>query len=284
MADLLDPKNDYVFKRLFAEAPALLVSLINDLRPDLPQIASVEVLNPRIDAADLTGKYIVLDLLACDRDGNHYDVEMQVRRFHAWGRRSLFYLARLLAQQLASGGSYQHLRAAVGIHLLDFDLFDADPRQRAQAVWRFEMRDQALPEVRLGNELQLNLIELKKADRLALAGGPLRDWVRFFEHWREERIMADIAHKPVKDAMERVRQLSADEEARRLAFVRERALHDEASLLWEAREEGRSDALRATARNLIRLGTLSDGQIAAATGLSESDVAELRDHGGDADH
>lgn len=30
--DLLDPKHDYVFKRLFGEAPALLVALINDLR------------------------------------------------------------------------------------------------------------------------------------------------------------------------------------------------------------------------------------------------------------
>lgn len=36
MRPLLDPTNDYVFKRLFAEAPELLVSLINDLRPDLP--------------------------------------------------------------------------------------------------------------------------------------------------------------------------------------------------------------------------------------------------------
>ena len=41
MHDLLDPTNDYVFKRLFVEAPELLVALINDLRPDLPDIASV---------------------------------------------------------------------------------------------------------------------------------------------------------------------------------------------------------------------------------------------------
>lgn len=49
MPDLLDPRNDYVFKRLFAEAPDLLVALINDLRPDLPDITAVAVLNPHID-------------------------------------------------------------------------------------------------------------------------------------------------------------------------------------------------------------------------------------------
>ncbi|MCG5531486.1 hypothetical protein LRD18_11585, partial [Halorhodospira halochloris] len=35
-----------------------------------------------------------------------------------------------------------------------------------------------------------------------------------------------------------IRELSADEEARRLAFVRERALRDEVSQLNEARQEG----------------------------------------------
>jgi len=50
--------------------------------------------------------------------------------------------------------------------------------------------------------------------------------------------MADIVHEQVKQAMSRIRRLSADEEAKRLAFVRERALRDEVSLLNEARQEG----------------------------------------------
>jgi len=41
MVALLDPKNDYVFKRLFAGDPELTVALINDLRPDVPRMASV---------------------------------------------------------------------------------------------------------------------------------------------------------------------------------------------------------------------------------------------------
>ena len=49
---LLDPKNDYVFKRLFAGDPELTLALINDLRPDLPRVISVEFLNPVIDASE----------------------------------------------------------------------------------------------------------------------------------------------------------------------------------------------------------------------------------------
>ncbi len=81
---LLNPTNDYVFKRVFAEAPELLRALINDLRPDLPNITAVEILNPNIEPNELTGKSIILDVLARDADGHCYNVEVQVRRYGAW--------------------------------------------------------------------------------------------------------------------------------------------------------------------------------------------------------
>ena len=287
MSDLLDPTNDYVFKRLFAEAPDLLVDLINDLRPDLPDITSVDILNPNIEASELTGKYIILDVLARDGDGHCYNVEVQVRRYGAWHKRGLFYLARTLGTQLSTGEDYQELRASVGLHLLDFDLFTGSEAERQQAIWRFEMRDEIQPAISLGNILQMNLIELNKADRLGLPEGPLRAWITFFKHWQEELTMANVAHEPVKKAMSRIRELSADEEARRLAFVRERALRDEVSLLNDAetrgRQEGRQEAeqralaeKRETVRNLLSFGVLSNEQISEATGMAVDEIAQLR--------
>jgi len=158
------------------------------------------------------------------------------------------------------------------------------------------MRDAHQPGVTLRNRLQLTLIELKKADCLREGSGALAEWVRFFEHWREEETMSEIEHAPIREALNRVRELSADEEARRMAFVRERALRDEVSLLREAREEGfqagervgiqkgeqlgmekgRLDAAQDTARNLIQLGVLSEGQTAQVTGLTVDQVEALR--------
>jgi len=277
MHALLDPTNDYVFKRTFAEAPELLVALINDLRPDLPDITTVEILNPGIEPGELSGKYIILDVLARDAAGHCYNVEIQVRRYGAWHKRGLFYLARTLGGQLNAGEDYQELRASVGLHLLDFDLFTATAAQRSQALWRFEMRDERQPNVSLGNILQMNLIELNKADRLGLPPGPLRAWITFFKHWQDEITMATVTHEPVKQALNRVRTLSADEEARRLAFVRERALHDEVSFLNEAKREGRDEGRKDAARNLIAMNLLTDEQIAAASGLSETAVQALRE-------
>lgn len=235
---LLDPKNDYVFKRLFTEHPDALVHLINDLRPDLPKVTEVEILNPTITPTEMEGKSIVLDVLAQDVTGNRYNIEMQVRRYNEWGKRSAYYLAKMLTEQLLAGEDYSELNAVIGIHLLDFDLYTEDSAQRQQALWRFEMRDGLQPDVKLGDTLQLNLIEMKKADRLGLGDQNLRDWITLFEHWQEDTRMATINSEAVKEVRGYIRKLSADEEARRLAFVRERALRDEASQLKYAREEG----------------------------------------------
>ena len=92
--------------------------------------------------------------------------------------------------------------------------------------------------------------------------------------------MATIEHAPIREALNRVRRLSADEEAQRLAFVRERALRDELSFLKEAREEGREEgrqeAARETAGHLLRLGRLNEDEIAAVTGLTPDVVRAMR--------
>ena len=232
---LLDPKNDFVFKKLFVAAPALLSDLINAIRSDEAPVEVVKILNPRIEPEDLAGKYIVLDILAKDVHDHYYNIEMQVRRHPDRQARSVYYLAKALADQLKSGEPYSRLKPLIGIHLLDFDLF-ADPRQ---AVWCFELRDRRQPNVKLGNELQLNMIELRKADRLQTTHDRLSIWVDYFEHWQEDAVMSQIAYPPVQQALEKLKTLSGDEETRHLAFVRERALRDEISQLNAARQEGK---------------------------------------------
>lgn len=84
--------------------------------------------------------------------------------------------------------------------------------------------------------------------------------------------MANVAHEPVKKAMSRIRELSIDEEERRLALVRERALRDEVSLLNDARREGREEV----ARGMIWKTELDDSSIADIAQLTVDKVAHLR--------
>ena len=60
-APLLDPRNDYVFKRIFAQRVDLLSDLVNVIRGDAERLTLTEVLNPTILPEEITGKGIVLD-------------------------------------------------------------------------------------------------------------------------------------------------------------------------------------------------------------------------------
>jgi predicted transposase/invertase (TIGR01784 family) len=258
-ARLLDPKNDAVFKRLFTGAPHLLAELINAVREHEPPLSVVEILNPDITPADLSGKQIVLDVLARDPEGKLYNVEMQVRAHRAWSARSALYLARAFTQQMKQCDDYTTLKPAIAIHLLDFALF----KDEDQAIWCFELRDREQHDVRLGEELQFNLIELPKADRLGAGGPALAAWVAFLKHWQEEQRMNEINYPPVKEAMDRIRDLSDDWAAWHEATRRQMAIMDEKQFRKEAIEEGlaegRAEGL-AEGRAEGRASGLDEGQ------------------------
>ncbi len=54
------------------------------------------MLNPTITAEELTGKFIVLDVLAQDATGRRYNIEMQARRDLGWSTRSVYFPAGTL--------------------------------------------------------------------------------------------------------------------------------------------------------------------------------------------
>jgi hypothetical protein len=77
--------------------------------------------------------------------------------------------------------------------------------------------------------------------------------------------------KPIKKAVYTLHQMSEDEKIREIARVREKALHDEATLLATARREG----ISAVARNALSMGFETD-EIVKLTGLSRGEIEALR--------
>jgi len=142
---LLDPKNDYVFKRLFGENLSLLQALVEDLSfapirapapgaatpPDGPAhpahaLRLTEILNPEIRPEQLAGKSVALDIRARDSLGRHIHVEMQNRSALHYGWRAVYYLARSLGSQLAGGEDYMRLHPVHALHLLNLVLLPVE--------------------------------------------------------------------------------------------------------------------------------------------------------------
>jgi hypothetical protein len=123
------------------------------------------------------------------------------------------------------------------------------------------MRDRHDPSVRLGDELSLHVVELRKADRRRRGAGDdggagvgtggdagaahpeLMAWIAFLEHWKEAKEMSELTYPPVQQALDKLQTLSQNEEDRYRAIARERALYNEMTLLRHAREEGLEEGL-----------------------------------------
>ena len=224
---LLDPRNDYVFKRIFAQRVDLLSDLVNVIRGDAERLTLTEVLNPTILPEEITGKGIVLDVKALDTQGRTIDVEVQVSSQRDYPARSLYYIARAFVEQLSSGEQYGQLRTVIGVNILNFALFRAQEEEE-RAQWRFGMVTYQQPQRALDIQLELNFLELPKLKHLGLekTNKPLYDWSVFFSDVNNGEAMEQITHPDVKEAFEILKSVSATaqerlEAERRITYVRE---------------------------------------------------------------
>jgi predicted transposase/invertase (TIGR01784 family) len=251
-APLLDPKNDYVFKRLFAQRIDLLTDLVNLVRGGTEPLQLTEVLNPHILPEDITGKQIVLDVRALDTHGRSIDVEVQVRAQRDYSARALYYLARSLVDQIGESEAYSKLRSVIGVNILDFHLF-REPGDEARGQWRFAMRADPQPD-QLGQpdqpprpprelevQLELNFLELPKLAQLGLekTNKPLYDWCLFFSN-PNGVAMEQITHPSVKEAFAVLKSVSATAEERADAEKRIKYVRDLNAMIGAGWDEGRA--------------------------------------------
>lgn len=251
--------NDLVFKTLFSRQLHLLTDLINAVRYRYPPIQVVQVRNPNILPSDVSSKQIILDILAQDTQGSLFNVEMQLRHYPQWPQRSLFYLTRMLSDQLNTGQEYQALKPAVSISLLGHDLY---PDYPAQADWHFTLRDARHPAVQLGQAMQVHIIELTKAETLHAFPPALTAWITCLRHNQEETLMNPIEYAPVREAMQHLEDMYTERDLRLIAVRREMAVADYWLGLEDARqkghEAGHAAGLRAALQRMLnhKFGTI----------------------------
>ena len=238
---LLSPKTDIVFKMLFETDAEILADLIDSVldRPENKRVRSVRVKNPGILPDEIGKKFIVLDIRAEDESGEQFDVEMQVRKYESYSKRSLFYLCKLYAEQLDSGKNYGELKPVAGIHFLDYEQFPECPDFR----YRFVFSDSLHPEICLTEDIVLHIVELPAFERTGLetSQGAFSEWVRFIsraDSETEETMRENYTNPKIHKAFHALEALSADEQARLRAEMRERALMNEISELSAAERKG----------------------------------------------
>ena len=186
IAKLLDPKNDYVFKRIFGHTgnEEITKGLLQSIIPD--KIDKIELdSNPITEKDLLDDKVGILDIKAKLNDGNvNCDIEMQVVDQKDIEKRILFYWSKMYIQTLKVGEDYENLKRCIVILITDYDLDKL--KEIPEYVTKWKIREEKYSKLVLTNDLELYIISLEKAKNSTKnKKEELYNWLQFINNPKE---------------------------------------------------------------------------------------------------
>ena len=123
--DILDPKVDFVFKKLFGSEnhKEILIAFLNSVfrnKGTEEEIVDIKVENPEIDKNWEGDKLSRLDIKATTSNDSRVNIEIQLKNQFNMKRRTLYYWSKLYESQMKSSDPYKKLERAVTINIVDF--------------------------------------------------------------------------------------------------------------------------------------------------------------------
>ncbi len=135
--------------------------------------------------------------------------------------------------ELKSGEEYGELKQSISINIINFNMFDC-----AEFHSHFKLLETNRYET-LTDKCSIHFFELKKINKNINKNNRMELWLQLINAESEEFAMLQETNVPViQKAVMVIHKMSADEKMQEIARMREKALHDEASALKGAREEG----------------------------------------------
>ena len=225
---LLDPKTDYIFKQIFGQEDYVdtLISFLNALFKGKPHIKSLQLKNTEISKILKDNKTSRLDVRARTDNDIELDIEIQFKDTGEIRGRSLHYTANMFPQILNSGESYEKSRV-IAIWILGENVTDRVDAI-SEAYMTFQPSKSDGYEILSENEriiyIELPKFNPKNTDKRDLLNG----WLEFLQ---EPSLMdsAWMENREIAKAMDRLKYISADDDVRAIADLRQRDANDRIS-------------------------------------------------------
>ena len=270
----LSPKLDVVFQALFGEVG----------NESITKGFLETILERRIESIDLSGNPIlrrefkdeklgVLDIIAKLDKNEICNIELQIVDKKNIIERILYYWSRLYSRQIKSGEDYKILQKAIVILITDFkieSLEELDYHSR----WKI-MEDKQGKKIILTQKLEIDIIELPKIIGKEKEQDNLLDWLYFLENPKSERVTEKMKENDnLKEAVEKLDNLSEDEKMQRIADLRQKAIMDEKAVYEKGLEVGIEKGKAIIVRRMLEL-KMDKKTIAKITGLTEQEIDRM---------
>ena len=261
--------NDYIFKKIFGKEgneeilKDLLISIL-----EIP-IKEIEVIHDvHLERTIEENKAGVLDVKAKLDNNKIVNIEMQVKNQSNMIDRSLYYWANLYSNGLYKKEDYTENNKTIVINILGFNIFKDGPYQEICRV----RRDYDLEVVT--EHFEMHFIQIPKCKKEDIKT-KLDEWMQFIGNISEKGVnIAMKSNERIKEAKEELEYLNGDEETRRIAELREKAIRDETTNLNSARKEGEKRRSLEIAKKLKAMN-ISVEDIQEATGLTIEEIEKL---------
>ena len=284
---ILSPKVDFVFKKIFGNEkhPNILISFLNAVIKPTDLIKSVQIKNTDIEKEHIEDKYSRLDIKAVTNNGEHINIEIQVKNEYNMIKRSLYYWSKMYEGQLTKGQDYDTLSRTICINILDFKYLKNDNFHNCYRLKEKNTNEE------LTDVMELHFIEIPKLRKLENSediSDMLEAWITFIESPTSELIdKLEMSSDEIKEAKEELLRLSGNDKERERYEKRFESLLEQNSLLANAERKGLQKGIEKglkegenrkaieIAKNAIE-NNLDDNTIKIITGLSLEEIKELR--------
>ena len=231
--DLLDLRNDFVFKAFFGDRRNnnLLLDFLKAILGE--QIISVELTSPYVEPSHANDKSSEMDLRIITDIGEQINVEMQLKGHRAFTERMLIYWSKMYGSQDKEGKSYAELNKAIQIVVTNFNLL-----RKPHYHSKFQLID---PEdgALFSSHMEIHVLELSKVkDLIPQDATKLEQWLLFLKGNKETKEALAVESSTMREAYSEIQRLSDDAETRKAAIAREIHLKDQIQRELDAKEEG----------------------------------------------
>ena len=244
--DMLPLSNDYVFKRIFGKGgnEKILKSLLEAILKI--NIQKIEIKNPEIPKESIEEKLSILDIKAEINENTIIDIELQVGNTTAIERRLVVYNAKLIAGEIKVSEKYQTAKDTIVICIINDNVVKRNA-YLSLAMLKYEKTEE-IRYVNMGYEkeeeyltdmVKYYIIELPKFKRKKpKVADLLEKWLyviggdqKMMEEYKKE-------NEEIKEAVEQLKEMSADEYERELYEIRERSRLTYNTEMYEAKRQG----------------------------------------------
>ena len=278
---LLDPKIDYVFRRIFGYTgneeitQGLISSILNK------DVSNVELDCETILEKDLLDDKVgIMDIRARIDNKVNCNIEMQIIDKKNIEKRILYYWSKLYNASIKSGEDYDQLEKGIVILISDYELESLKEIQKYITKWN--IREEEYQKIILTDSLEFYIIELPKFEKYQdkIDNKDLSCWIKFINC--PEVVNMEETNKQIQKAKKVLEEISNDKRERYLAELRQKYIMDQKAVEGAGYDKGvkagielgmqkeKEEVAKKMKQQKIDIDTISE-----ITGLSKEEIMTL---------